>query len=77
MYAIAPLTVLMALIMLCDGYKSVQDFQSTKRGCKSSSPGICCSIFLVGIAWFSVISWSLFVGFNALGKFLDFFEFSK
>lgn len=69
MYAIAPLTVLMALIMLCDGYKSVQDFQSTKRGCKSSSPGICCSIFLVGIAWFSVISWSLFVGFNALGVY--------
>ena len=68
MYAIAPLTILTGLIMLCDGYKSVQDFQSTRRGCKSSSPGICCSIFLIGIAWFGVIGWCLFVGFNALGK---------
>lgn len=32
MYAIAPLTIITALIMLCDGYKSVQEFQAMKRG---------------------------------------------
>lgn len=67
MYAIAPLTIITAMIMLCDGYQSVREFQAMKRGCKSSSAGICCSVFLVGIAWWAILGWCLFVGFNGLG----------
>merc|ERR1712176_758909 len=52
MYAIEPMTLVVAMIMLIDGYQAVRDFQSPKRGCKSSSPGICCSIFLIGLSWF-------------------------
>ena len=32
MYAIAPLTIITAMIMLCDGYQSVREFQAMKRG---------------------------------------------
>ena len=123
MYVICPLTVLMGMIMLCDGYQAVQEFAKVDRrrgqffkklmflktyfckmalfkflflnvffftflqenalfqknqmslesvfililGCKGDSAGICCSVFLIGVSWFSIIGWALFVGFNGLG----------
>ena len=36
-------------------------------GCKSSSAGICCSVFLVCCSWVGVVSWALFLGFAGLG----------
>lgn len=69
MYAIAPLTVIFAISMLIDGAASSKEFRSAKRGCKSTSGGICCSVFLMICAYIGIIGWCLFLAFNGLAVY--------
>jgi len=69
MYAIAPLTIAFAIAMLTDGTASSKEFRNPKKGCKSTSGGICCSVFLIICSYIGVIGWSLFMGFNVLGVY--------
>lgn len=68
-YGIIPFMVLFSFIVLIDGAVSTTEIRSGRRGCKTSSSGICCSVFVVALTYILLLAWVFFLAFATLGVY--------
>lgn len=66
---IIPFMFLFSLVVMVDGARSTNELQTSERGCKSSSAGICCSISLLIGGYLLLLSWVFFLAFTTLGVY--------
>lgn len=68
-YGIIPFMVLFSFVVVIDGAVSTTEITSGRRGCKTSSSGICCSVFVIALTYVLLLAWVFFLAFATLGVY--------